>query len=73
MAIVNVQGTGNRDRTKIMTGKETNRMIDESRRFPPKRDGITDKLPAGPLEPKKGETRRRKENMIIARLIIADG
>lgn len=73
MSIVYVQRTRNRLTAKIMRVKKINRMINEGGGFPTDRDIVTHKIPAGPLKAKIGATRRRKKNMVIARIVVANG
>ena len=48
-------------------------MINEGGGFPIERDSVTHKIPAGPLKAKIEATRRRKKNMVIARIVVANG
>lgn len=55
--------------TKIMRGKEADRVVNVGRCLPPKRNGTTGKIPATPFKTKIMATFQREE-MVIARLII---
>ena len=55
-----------------MRGKEADRVVNVGRCFPPKRNGVTGKIPATPFKTKIRAAFWREEDMIITRLIIAN-
>lgn len=55
-----------------MRAKEADRVVNVGRCLPPKRNGINGKIPATPFKTKIRATFQREEDMVIARLIIAN-
>ena len=55
-----------------MRGKEADRVVNVGRCFPPKRNGVTSKIPATPFKTKIRAAFWREEDMIKAQLIIAN-
>jgi len=56
-----------------MRGKEADGVVSVGRCFPPKRNGVTGKIPATPFKTKVRAALWREEDMIIARLIKQTG
>ena len=72
MTIVNIQGAGYEEGTKIMGSEKTYRMVSIGRRFPSERNGVTGEVPATPLETKLWAAFRGKQDVIVARFIVTD-
>lgn len=72
MAVINVQGTWNAHGTKVVGDKEACRVVNVRGERPAKGDSIaSEELPA-PLKSEMRFTGRSQEDVIIARLEIAN-